>query len=107
MPFSLKRSPSLTNAALTAAGVVATVGQVRVACTCDKRAGEAVDHREEDDVERLLGVRLIEQVVDVRDAELAGEAGVDGAALGAFLVHLLAGVIAEDDVLGLDAEAAK
>ena len=69
-----------------------------------QRAGEAVDHREEDDVERLLGVRFVQQVVDVRDAEFAGEARVDGAALGAFLVHLLAGVIAEDDVLGLDAE---
>src|ERR1019366_4109110 len=52
-----------------------------------ERAGEAVDHREEDDVERLFGVGAIEQVVDVRDAQLAGEAGVDGAALGAFLVH--------------------
>src|ERR1035437_6542781 len=69
-----------------------------------ERAGEAIDHREEDDVERLLGVRAIQQVVNVRDTQFAGEAGVDGAALGAFLVHLLAGVIAEDDVLRLDAE---
>src|ERR1019366_2226517 len=69
-----------------------------------ERAGEAIDHREEDDVERFLSVRAIEQVVDVRDAQLAGEAGVDGAALGAFLVHFFAGVIAEDDVLRLDAE---
>ena len=35
MPFSLNRSPSLMNAAFTAAGVVATVGQVRLACTCE------------------------------------------------------------------------
>src|ERR1035437_5030014 len=69
-----------------------------------ERAGEAIDHREEDDVERFLSVRAIQQIVDVRDAQLAGEAGVDGAALGAFLVHLFAGVIAEDDVLRLDAE---
>src|ERR1035437_5960625 len=41
-----------------------------------ERAGEAIDHREEDDVERLLSVRAIEQIVDVRDAQLAGEAGV-------------------------------
>ena len=34
-----------------------------------KRAGEAVDHREEDDVELLLGVNSVEQVVHVRDAE--------------------------------------
>src|SRR5215471_7395334 len=70
-----------------------------------QRAGEAVDHRKEDDVERLLGVHPVEQVVDVGDAELAGETRVDGAALGAFLVQLLAGVVAEDQVLGLDAEA--
>ena len=38
-------------------------------------AGQAIDHREEDDVERLLGVHLVEQVVHVRNAELRGEAG--------------------------------
>ena len=59
------------NAAFTASGVVATVGQVRLACTCVQVAGQAVDHREEDDVERLLGVHLVQQVVDVRNAELA------------------------------------
>ncbi len=53
-------------------------------------AGEAVDHREEDDIERLLGVDLVEQIVDVRDAELRGEAGIDGAALGAFFVQFFA-----------------
>ena len=42
----------------------------------------------------FLACTTIQQVVHVRDAELAGEAGVDGAALGAFLVQLLAGVIA-------------
>ena len=52
-------------------------------------AGQAVDHREEDDVERLLGVHLVEQVVHVRNAELGGEARVDGAALGALFVQLL------------------
>ena len=55
-PFSANRSPSLVNAALTASGVVATVGQVRLACTSVQIAGQAVDHREEDDVERLLRV---------------------------------------------------
>ena len=36
-PFSVNRSPSLMNAAFTASGVVATVGQVRLACTCAGR----------------------------------------------------------------------
>ena len=67
-------------------------------------AGQAIDHREEDDVQRLLGVHLVEQVVHVRNAQLGGEARVDGAALGAFLVQFLAGVIRVHDVLGLDAE---
>ena len=40
----------------------------------------------------------------MRNAQLGGEAGVDGAALGAFLVQLLAGEVGEDDVLGLDAQ---
>ncbi len=31
-PFSANRSPSLVNAAFTASGVVATVGQERLAC---------------------------------------------------------------------------
>ena len=93
-PFSANRSPSLVNAAFTASGVAATVGQERLACTRVQVAGQAIDHREEDDVERLLGVHVVEQVVDVRNAQLGGEARVDGAALGAFLVQLLAGVIA-------------
>ncbi len=46
----------------------------------------------------------VEQVVHVRDAELGREAGVDGAALGAFLVQLLGGVVGVDEVLRLDAE---
>src|SRR5690242_4067473 len=70
-----------------------------------QRAGEAVDHREKDDVERLLGVDLVQQVVDVRNAELRREARVDGAALRAFLIQFFAGVLAVDDVLGLEAEA--
>ena len=78
------------NAAFTASGVVATVGQERLAWTLCRSAGQAVDHREEDDVERLLGVHLVQQVVHVRDAELGREARVDGAALGAFLIQLLA-----------------
>ena len=67
-------------------------------------AGEAIDHRKEDDVERLLGVHFVQQVVHVRNAQLRGEARVDGAALGAFLVQLLAGEIRVDDVLRLDAQ---
>ena len=36
MPLSLNISPSLVKAAFTAAGVVATVGQDRVACTPER-----------------------------------------------------------------------
>ena len=101
-PFSANRSPSLMNAAFTASGVVATVGQERLACTACSSRGQAIDHREEDDVQRLLGVHLVQQVMHVRNAQLRGEARVDGAALGAFLVQLLAGVIRVDDVLRLN-----
>ena len=67
-------------------------------------AGQAIDHREEDDVERLLRMDHVQQIVDVRNAELGRKARVDRAALGAFLVELLAGVVGEDEVLGLEAE---
>src|ERR1017187_6783065 len=69
--------------------------------------GEAIDHREENDVERLPGVHLVEQVVYVWNPQLGGEARVDGAALGAFLVQLLAGEIRIDDILRLDAQRRK
>ena len=64
--------------------------------------GEAVDHGEEDHVQRLLGVYREQQVVDVRNAQLRREARVDGAALGAFLIELLAGEVGVDDVFRLD-----
>jgi hypothetical protein len=41
-------------------------------------------------------VHAVEQIVDVGDAQLAGEARVDAAALGAALVQLLIGVVRED-----------
>ena len=66
--------------------------------------GQAVDHGEEDIVDRLLGVHDIQQIMHVRNAELGGEAWIDGAALGAFLIELLAGEIRVDDVLRLDPE---
>ena len=83
MPVSAKRSPLLGEGRLYRrrrgghgrAGARA-LGAAEV-------AGEVVDHREEDVVERLLRVVRVEQVVDVRDAELRGEARVDRAALGA------------------------
>ena len=63
-------------------------------------ARQVVNHGAEDDVERLLLVVHIEHVVHVRNAHLGGEAGVDGAALGAFLVKLLVGVVGVNQVLG-------
>ena len=53
----------------------------------------------------FLAVVLVEQVVDVRDADLAREAGVDRAALGTLLVQLLAREVRVDDVLRRDARA--
>ena len=96
---------SLMKAALTASGVAVTVGQARLSCVFFRSDGQRVDHREEDDVERLLRVRLVEQVVHVRDAELRREAGVDRAALGALLVELLGGEVGVHEVLRRDPEA--
>ena len=48
--------------------------------------------------QRLLRVLAVKQIVHVRDAQLAGEAGIDAPALDAALVQLLAGVVAPDDV---------
>ena len=45
-----------------------------------------------------------EQVVHVRDADLRGEARIDGAAAGAFAIQLAARVVRVDDVAAGDAE---
>ena len=52
----------------------------------------------------FLSCSTYKQVVDVRDADLGREAGVDGPPLGTFLIELLAGVVGEHEVLGLDSE---
>ena len=49
-------------------------------------ARQIVNHGAEDDVERLLLVMDVKQVVHVWDTHFGREAGIDGAALGAFLV---------------------
>ena len=69
-----------------------------------KVARQVVDHGTEDDVERLFFVVYIEQIVYVRDAYFGGKAGVDGAALCAFLVKRLAGVVGVDQVFRRDAQ---
>ena len=79
-------------------------GAGAMALRVDHVGRQIVDHREEDDVERLLLVVHVEQVVHVRNADLRGEARIDGAALGAFLVELLGGVIGVDQVLGRNAQ---
>src|SRR5208282_4307107 len=48
---------------------------------------------------------LLDEIVDVRNSDLRGEAGVDGAAAGAGAIEIGAGVIGVDNVLGLDSEA--
>ena len=98
--FSLKISPSLVKAAFTASGVVATVGQERCDCACFMSLGRS----------SIMGQKMMssgfflwctaQHVVHVRDAHFGGEAGIDGPALGAFLVKLLVGVVGVNQVLG-------
>src|SRR5215471_20032970 len=64
-----------------------------------------VVHREEDGVERLLAMLFLNQVVDVRDADLRGEAGVDGAAAGSGAIEIGAGVVGINNIFGLHTEA--
>ena len=70
-----------------------------------QRRVQHVVHREEDRVERLLAVLHLDQVVDVRDADLRREARIDGAAAGAGAIQLRRGVVGVDDVFRLHAEA--
>jgi len=56
-------------------------------------ARQAVDHGEENNIQRLLRMHFVQQVMDVRNAEFRREAGVDSAALGAFFVQFLAGEV--------------
>src|SRR6266545_2622336 len=71
----------------------------------DQFRRQRVDHREEDQVERLLLVMNVDQVVDVRNAHLRREAGVNRAALRAVLVKLLGRVVRIDQVLRRNAQA--
>ena len=64
-----------------------------------------VIHGEEDGVQRFLLVLLLNQVVNVRDADLGREAGVNRATAGTRAIEFLAGVIGVYDVLGFDSEA--
>ena len=70
-----------------------------------ERRVQHVIHGEEDRVQRLLAVLLLDQVVDVRNADLRREARIDGAAAGARAIQFGTGVIGVDDVLRLHAEA--
>ena len=53
----------------------------------------------------FFSVLLEDQVVDVRNADLRREAGIDGAAACALAIHLLAGEFGVDEVFGLQAQA--
>ena len=70
-----------------------------------QRRGQHVVHREEDDVQRLLAMLLLDQVVDVRNADLRREAGIDGAAARARPVEIGTGVVGINDVFRLHAQA--
>ena len=104
-PFSLNRSLSLVNAAFTAAGVAVTVGQARLACVFFRKVGKASIIGKKMMSSCFFGWIDVKQVVHVRNAHLRGEAGIDGAALGAFLVKLFAGVFGPDHVLRLHAQS--
>src|SRR6185312_10324749 len=67
-------------------------------------ARQAIDHREENDIKRLLGVYPVQQVMHVRNPEFARETRIDRAALRAFLIKFLAGEVAIYQVLCLDPE---
>jgi len=56
-----------------------------------EKARQALDHREEDGVERTPGVHLLEQMVHVGKRQLGREAGIDGAANSTATVELVRG----------------
>src|ERR1700722_554731 len=62
-------------------------------------------HGEENDVQGLLAMLLLDQVVDVRDADLRGETGIDGAAAGAGSIQIGTSVVRINDVLRLQTKA--
>ena len=63
-----------------------------------------IERREEEDVELRATVVAIEQVIDVRNRDLGGEARVHGPAGRPFAVHLVRGVVGVDDVIAAHAE---
>src|SRR6185437_5812514 len=69
-----------------------------------QKCWQGINHGEENDVELLLGVDDVQQIVHVRNPNLRREAGINGAALGAFLVELLAGVLGPEQVFRLHAQ---
>ena len=64
-----------------------------------KKCGQTVDHRKENEIERALAAVFdVQQIVHVRNADLAGEAWIDGTAFRAALVQLIARVVAPHEV---------
>jgi len=70
-----------------------------------QRRTQDIDHRKEDHVERFAHSFHEHQVVDMRDADLGRETGVDRATAGAGAVEFVAGVVGIDDVFRRHAEA--
>src|SRR5579864_1078584 len=70
-----------------------------------QRRVQDVVHREEDGVERLLLVLLLNEVVDVRDADLCREAGINRAATRSRAIKFRTRIVGIDDVLWLNAKA--
>src|SRR6185369_12836747 len=64
-----------------------------------------VVHGEEDHVQWFLAVLLLDQVVNVRDADLGGETRIDRATAGTRTIQFGSCVIGVDDVLRLNSEA--
>ena len=102
---SAKTSFSLVNAAFTVSGVAVTVGQAFAPTIFTSGEVQHVVHREEDRVQRLLAMLLLNQVVDVRNADLGREAGIDRAAARARAIQLGTGVVGVNDVFRLHAQA--
>ena len=98
-------SLSLVKAALTVSGVAVTVGQAfdpvrftRCVCSTSYMGNQMA-------WSGFFAVLRCEQIVDVRDADLRGIAGIDGAAACAGAVEFRRGVVGVDDVFGLQPEA--
>src|SRR5580693_10127367 len=91
-------------------------GLDRLRCCSDRWAGVRPDnlhewrsqhviHREKDDVQRFLAMLFLDQVIDVRNADLCREARIDSASAGSSTIEVGTGVVGVNDVFRLHTQA--